>query len=58
MERIRDKFEINGKITKLPTTVYANITKDEIWTFKLNGASPFAVVKPLLVLLAALFLLA
>ncbi len=42
---------------KLPTSVYANITKEEIWTFTLSGASPFAVVKPLLALLAALFLL-
>ncbi len=53
-----DKFEIHGKIAEIPTSVYANITADEIWTFTLNAASPISAVKPLIVLLFALLFIA
>ncbi len=53
-----DIFEINGKVTELPVSVYANFSETDVWTFTLNAAPGFAAVKPLIALVVALFLLA
>ncbi len=45
-----DIFEINGRITELPLSAYANFTETDIWTFTFNAASPLAAIKPLFVL--------
>ncbi len=45
-----DIFEINGKLTRLPLSVYAHFTDTDIWTFTFNAAFPLTALKPLFVL--------
>ncbi len=53
-----DIFEINGKVTELPVSVYANFSETDVWTFTLNAAPAFEAVKPLIAIVVAFFLLA
>ncbi len=58
MYPLLDIFEINGKLTNLPLSVYANLTATDIWTFTFNAASTMAAVQPLVALMVVLFMIA
>ncbi len=53
-----DILEINGKLTKFPLSVYANLTATDVWTFTFNAASAMAAVKPLIALMVVVFMIA